>query len=81
MAGHRQQSGRPTRTQSRQDRNRNRLASATTAEEQLAAAYDWFRMSARRVKDVGARGARIRHVAEFLASTAIEIDREANGPR
>ena len=37
MAGHRRRSGRPMRSQVRQDRNRNRLASATTAEEQLAA--------------------------------------------
>jgi hypothetical protein len=46
MAGHRKAKGRPVRQPSGA-RARSRLASAATAETQLAAAYDLFRVAAR----------------------------------
>lgn len=77
MAGHRKQNGRPRRDQVRQQRMRERLSAATTAEDQLAAAFDWFRMSARHVADAGERGRRMRAVAQVLTREAAEIDGSA----
>lgn len=71
MAGHRQERERVMRKQARQQRMRSRLAAATTAEEQLAAAYDWFRMSARRSAD---RTRLMREASEFLARLAAQVD-------
>jgi hypothetical protein len=74
MAGHRKQHGRPPRHQVRSERMQLRLASAATAEEQLAAAYDWFRVSARHIKDAGERGHRLRTVTQVLVREAQAID-------
>lgn len=74
MAGHRKGSGRPARQGARPQRRRARLASALTAEEQLAAAYDWLRSSLRRRADAGERSRVMREVAEFLAHRALALD-------
>lgn len=71
MAGHRD--GRARRSNARQQRMRGRLSAATTAEDQLAAAYDWFRMSARRAASTE-RPRLLRRASEFLAGLAAEID-------
>jgi hypothetical protein len=74
MAGHRK--GRTLRGQARQQRMRRRLSSATTAEEQLAAAYDWFRSAARR-SDAARRARVMREASEFLARLAGQLSGEA----
>jgi len=61
MAGHRKATGRPRR-QGAGARARSRLSAAMTAEDQLAAAYDLFRVAAR------GRAALMRRAAEFLIS-------------
>ncbi len=76
MAGHRQAAVRPRRTDARRERMLARLAAAATAGEQLAIAFDWFRMEARR-SDEQAR--LMRDAAQFLAAKAAEINGRANG--
>jgi len=71
MAGHRQQHHRPRRSQPGK-RARDRLSSAVTAEEQLAAAYDLFRTAARRAAS-HERPRVMREAAEFLAGLATRI--------
>ena len=61
MAGHRHATGRPKR-QGTGALARRRLASAQTAEDQLAAAYALFRVSAR------GDAPRMRRAAEFLTA-------------
>jgi hypothetical protein len=79
MAGHRKQHGRPPRHQARAQRNRARLAAAGTAEEQLAAAYDWLRMSARHIPGAAERARVLRTHAQALAGAAAEIDGRVHG--
>ena len=71
MAGHRKATGRPQR-QEPGVRSRSRLESAATAEEQLAAAYDLFRLVARR-EDPAERARVMREASEFLARLAITL--------
>ena len=71
MAGHRRQRGRPRR-QPPGSRARERLSSAVTAEDQLAAAYDLFRMSVRRAQGQE-RPRLMRRASEFLTGLAAEI--------
>jgi hypothetical protein len=77
MAGHRQ--GHQRRDRARQERMSRRLGSAATAEQQLAAAYDHFRMSVRRVSDAAVRAQLIRKHAEALHLDAVMIDGGSHG--
>ena len=71
MAGHRKQQGRPRRSQPGR-RARERLSSAVTAEDQLAAAYDLFR-SAVRYAPAPERPGRMREASQFLTRLAAAI--------
>lgn len=73
MAGHRKKTGRAPRQQPGV-RARGRLSSAATADEQLAAAFDLFRLVARRSTE---RARLMREAAEFLARKATEINGRA----
>lgn len=68
MAGHRKRTGRQPRSQPGR-RARERLSSAVTAEDQLAAAYDLFR-TAVRCAPVPERPGRMREAAQFLTRLA-----------
>jgi hypothetical protein len=69
MAGHRKTSGRAVKAKARISRFQRQLANASTVEDQLAAAYDWFRIASRgRAQD--------RHAAAtWLANEALRLDR------
>lgn len=71
MAGHRKRSGRPRRSQPG-ERARIRLSAATSAEDQLAAAYDLFRSAARRAP-AAERPRLMREASQFLAGLAAAI--------
>jgi hypothetical protein len=73
MAGHRRGTGRPTRDASRVQAHRERLAGATCAEDQLGAAYDWFRSAVRRHGGAG----EIAEAARYLATEADKLERSA----
>lgn len=77
MAGHR--SGQPRRDQSRRERMRRRVGSATTGEEQLSAAFDRFRMAVRHDASPADRAALMRRAAEFLNGEATAIEGRADG--
>jgi hypothetical protein len=77
MAGHRTKKGRPSRPQGRRDRMQARLAGATTAEEQLAVAFDWFRMALARGTGPDERQRLMREEAQRLTSIASDVDARA----
>jgi hypothetical protein len=78
MAGYRTQKGRPARPQARRDRMAARLAAAPTAWDQLAVAFDWFRMALSRGADPEAEVLRmVREEAQRLAGIAAEADARA----
>lgn len=70
--------GFPTRRDERQHRMRRRLEQSATAEEQLAAAFDWFRSAARHA-DVSVRGGLMREMASTLTGGAQAIERGDRG--
>jgi hypothetical protein len=55
-------------------RMRRRVAAAQTSEEQVAAAFDWFRCAARHVRDAGERSRVMREMATALARGAQAIE-------
>ena len=63
-----------TRTAERQHRMRQRLATAATTEQQLAASYDWFRSAASHVMDPAERARVMRETAAMLARTAADLE-------
>lgn len=71
MAGHRRGTGKLTRPVRRIARFTAMLAEATTAEEQLAAAIDWFRAAASGNPEA------MRDMAAELANAAQRLDRRA----
>ena len=71
MAGHHK--GQPRRDQARQQRMNRRLATSTSAEGQLAAAFDMFRSAVRNAPAADRPGL-ARHAAEFLAALAAEVN-------
>lgn len=62
-----------TRAEERRHRMRRRTETATTADAQLDAAFDWFRSSARHAGP-GDRGRLMRDMARVLAAAAHGID-------
>jgi hypothetical protein len=66
--------GFPTRTAERRHRMRRRLQTAASAEEQLSAAFDWFRYSAQHMEPAGARAGEMRAMAEAMATAAARIE-------
>ena len=62
-----------TKGEERAARMRRRVGSAQTAEEQVAAAFDWFRSAARHAP-AGERGALMREMATALARGAQAIE-------
>jgi hypothetical protein len=75
MAGSRRASGRPRRSDHRAAWHRNRVQEATTAEQQLAAAYSWAVAQIARVPSAGTR-TRLRREA---ATALIDLAAEAGG--
>jgi len=63
-----------TRSEERQHRVRQRVTTAATAEGQLAAAFDWFRMAARRNAELPERGRVMRDMAQVLAEAAAALE-------
>lgn len=63
-----------TKREERQHRMRARLQSAATAEQQLAAAYDWFRLTVAHDAPGPDRPRLMRDMAQHLASRARAIE-------
>ena len=55
-------------------RMRRRVAAAATADEQVAAAFDWFRSAARHAGDAGERSRVLREMATALTRGAQAIE-------
>lgn len=70
MAGHRKKHGTPVRSEARRARMQGRMAAAQTAEEQLAIAFDWYRMNMRRSGSPAFRSRCMREAAEYLVRAA-----------
>jgi hypothetical protein len=71
MAGSRKRSGGQARPANRIDRFLGRLSAAATVQAQLAIAFDWLRIAAKRRPEV------LREQAEHLANVAHQLDKEA----
>jgi len=63
-----------TRTEERRHRMRQRYATAATAEDQAAAAWDWWRSSVQHASE-GARAGLLLAMARTLAAEAEAIER------
>lgn len=66
MAGNRRQLGKPTRADARNDRFYQRLNSASCAEDQLAVAFDWWRLTVSRIEDPARRAGLLRELSQQL---------------
>ena len=62
------------RDEERAARMRRRVAVAQTAEEQVSAAFDWFRSAARHAGDAGERSRVLREMATALTRGAQAIE-------
>jgi len=72
MAGHRKRAGRPTRAAARIIMMQRRLDEAATVDEQLNAAFDWYRSAVKHAPDSELLMRRMTHE---LANSAYELDR------
>ena len=75
MTGHRRERGQPARKDGRNDRFWHRVQSASCGEDQVAAAFDWWRVTVMHISDPGRRAGLLHDMANRLAGDAQRLAR------